>query len=289
MERSWTKHYDPGVPATLDFEQKTVVDFLDDAAARWPDRPALTLKGKTLTYRELKDQVDRFATGLARLGVGKDSRVALWLPNLPPMVIGFFATLRLGAQVVNANPLYVEREIEHQFNDAGVSVVVTLDYLWMGRLRGILSRTPVRHVIVTSIPDYLPFPLNLLAPLKLKKTGQIVKVPAEPNVHCFKERGRVEPARAAEGRLLSRRCRRPAVHRRHHRRLEGRDAHAPEPVGRTASSASAWFPTLEPGREVLLACLPYFHVFGMTVSMIWPVLSGMHIVLAPNPRDIATW
>ena len=285
MERIWTRHYDPGVPATLDFEKRTVVDFLDDAAARWPDRPALTLKGKTLSYRDLKDQVDRFATGLARLGVGKDSRVALWLPNLPPMVIAFFATLRLGAQVVNANPLYVEREIEHLLKDAGVSVVVTLDYLWMGRLRAILSRTQVRHVVVTSIPDYLPFPLNLLAPLKLRKTGQIAKVPAEPNLHRFKDvvaSNPPAPPRAdssldqvavlqytggttgvSKGAMLT------------HRNLSV-----------NGQQCRAWFPIVEPGREVVLACLPFFHVFGMTVSMVWPILSGMHIVLAPNPRDI---
>jgi len=93
----------------------------------------------------------------------------------------------IAAAAVGTNPLYVEREIEHQFNDAGVDVVVTLDFLWWGKLRGVLDRTPVKHVVVTSIPDYLPFPLNLLAPLKLKKTGQYVKVPREPRVHFFRE------------------------------------------------------------------------------------------------------
>jgi long-chain acyl-CoA synthetase len=131
--------------------------------------------------------VDRFAAGLAGLGVRTNSRVAVWMPNLPQFVIAYFATLKLGAQVVGTNPLYVERELEHQFNDAGVRVVVTLDFLWWGKLRGIVKRTPVEHVVVTSIPDYLPFPLNLLAPLKLRKTGQYVKVPREPRVHFFKE------------------------------------------------------------------------------------------------------
>ncbi len=285
MDRFWTRRYDAGVPARLEFEPRTPVDFLDDAAAAWPNRPALTLKGKTLTYRELKEAVDRFATALARLGVGKDSRVALWLPNLPPMVIGFFATLRLGAQVVNTNPLYVEREIEHQFGDSGATVVVTLDYLWMGKLRGVLSKTPVRHVVVTSIPDSLPFPLNLLAPLKLKKTGQIAKVPREKGVHLFKELvadtpptpPRVEyglddvavlqytggTTGVSKAAMLT------------HRNLSC-----------NAQQCRSWFPMVTPGSEVLLACLPYFHVFGMTVSMVWPVLSAMHIVLAPNPRDI---
>ena len=285
MERIWTGHYDDGVTFDLELAGKTVVEYFDEAVERWSDRPAVTLKGKTLTYGELRDQVDRFATALAGLGVGKDSRVALWMPNVPQMVIAYFATLRLGAQVVNTNPLYVEREIEHQFNDAGVSVVITLDFLWDGKLRGIMDKVDVEHVVVTSIPDYLPFPLNWLAPLKLKKTGQYVKVPREEGVHFFKEliaEARPEPPAAevalddvavlqytggttgvSKGAMLT------------HRNLSA-----------NVQQGRALFTQAEPGREVFLACLPYFHVFGMTTSMLIPVMLGAHLVLVPNPRDI---
>lgn len=285
MERIWTRHYDEGVAFDLDFEEKTVVEYFDDAVGEWGDRPAVTLKGKTLTYAELKDQVDRFATALAGLGVREDSRVALWMPNVPQMVIAYFATLRLGARVVNTNPLYVERELEHQFNDAGVSVVVTLDFLWHGKLRGMMDRVGVEHVVVTSIPDYLPFPLNWLAPFKLKRTGQYVKVPREDGVHFFKEliaENRPEPPAAeldlddvavlqytggttgvSKGAMLT------------HRNLSC-----------NAQQGRALFTRAEPGDEVFLACLPYFHVFGMTASMLIPVMLGAHMVLVPNPRDI---
>ncbi|MEW6366365.1 MAG: long-chain fatty acid--CoA ligase [Acidobacteriota bacterium] len=286
MERFWTKHYEPEVPKDLAFEQKTVVQYFYETVSRHADRPALTLKGKTLTYGQLKDLVDRFATALAGLGVKKDSRVALWLPNLPQMVIGFVATLRLGAQVVNTNPLYVEREIEHQFNDAGVSVVVTLDYLWWYKLRGILGKTKVQHVIVTSIPDYLPFPLNFLAPLKLKKTKQYVKVPRENNVYFFKElvrSARPEPPAVEYG------LDHLAV-----LQYTGGTTGVSKGAMLTHKNISAngqqimsWFPQVEKGKEVLLGCLPYFHSFGMTVSQIWPLIAGAHIILTPNPRDIA--
>jgi len=286
MDRLWTQHYDPGVPADLRFTPRTLVDMFEATCRDFADRPALTLKGKTLSYGQLKAQVDRFAAGLAGLGVRTDSRVAVWMPNLPQFVIAYFATLKLGAQVVGTNPLYVERELEHQFNDAGVRVVVTLDFLWWGKLRGIVTRTPVEHVIVTSIPDYLPFPLNLLAPLKLRKTGQYVKVPREPRVRFFKELLATEapPVAAApftwdhpaqllytggttgvsKGAVLT------------HRNLSC-----------NAQQAAAWFPMVVPGQEVLLACLPYFHSFGNMVSLLWPLSLGAHIVLAPNPRDIA--
>lgn len=262
-----------------------MVDALAASAAQWPNNPAVTLKGKTLSYGRLQELVDRFATGLSGMGVTRDSRVALWLPNLPQMIIAYYAVLKLGAHAVNTNPLYVEREVEHQFNDAGVSVVVTLDYLWWYKLRGILNKTQVKDVIVTSIPDFLPFPLNLLAPIKLKKTKQFVKVPREEGVHFFRDILRNNPPKP------------PAV------ALDPAELAVLQYTGGTtgvskgamlthanietnARQCAAWFPFVVPGEEVLLACLPYFHVFGMTVSMTWPLSAGMHIVLAPNPRDI---
>ncbi len=285
MDRFWTKHYDEGVPADPQFQERTVVDFLYDSAQKWPEQPALSFMGKTLTYRELANQVDAFAAGLAELGVAKDSRVALWLPNLPQMVIAYFATLRLGAQVVNSNPLYVEREIEHQFNDAGVSVVVTLDFLWWYKLRGMLDRTSVQHVVVGSIPDYLPFPLRTLAPLKLKRTKQWVRVPREPRVRFFKEM--VGQPHAAPPKVDI-----PLDHVALLQYTGGTTGSAKgamlthRNISINAQQCAYWFPFAVPGQEVLLACLPLFHVFGMTVSMLWPIFKGFHIVMAPNPRDI---
>jgi long-chain acyl-CoA synthetase len=285
MDRIWTRHYDDGVPPDLELEERNLLDFLDASADTWPDRPALTLKGKTLTYADLREQVDRFATGLAGLGVTRDSRVALWMPNLPQAVIAFFATLRLGAQVVNTNPLYVEREVEHQFNDADVSVVVTVDFLWRNRLRGIVDRTGVEHVVVTSIPDYLPFPLSWLAPFKLRKRGQYVKVPREERVHFFRDLIADNPPApppvaitldhvavlqytggttgVSKGTMLT------------HRNLSA-----------NVQQGRAWFSRVRPGEEVFLTCLPCFHVLGMTIAMLLPVTIGAHMVLAPNPRDI---
>ncbi len=286
MERIWTKHYEKGVPEDLEIQEKTLVDFLYESAERWPNNPALTLKGKTITYGQLRDMVDRFATGLSKLGVKKDSRVALWMPNVPQMVIGHYATLRLGAQVVNTNPLYVEREVQHQFNDAGVSVVVTMDFLWWYKLRGIMDKVKtVEHVVVTSLPDYLPFPLNFIAPFKLKKTQQYVKVPREPNVHFFKEVIASNPPNPPEVNY-------PFDHIAVLQYTGGTTGVSKgamlthRNVSVNAQQCAAWFPIVEEGKEVLLACLPYFHSFGMTVSMNWPIKAGAHIVLMPNPRDI---
>jgi len=287
MERFWTKQYDEGVPEDLEIEEKTVVDFLAQSASRFPNQPALTLKGKTFTYRELQDLVDRFATALSKMGVKEGTRVACWMPNIPQYVIAYYATLKLGGTVVQTNPLYMEREFVHLFNDSQAEVVVTCDFLYWYKLRQAMSKVPtVKNVVVTSIPDYLPFPLNFLAPFKLKKTQQYVKVPREKNVHFFKELiasnppspPKAEPkfdevavlqytggtTGVSKGAMLT------------HKNISV-----------NAQQALRWFPKCELGKEVLLACLPYFHSFGMTVSMNWPICSGAHIVLAPNPRDIA--
>ncbi len=287
MEKIWLKHYDEGVPAELDLKEKTVVDFLQETTQRFPNRPAVTLKGKTLTYSEFSNHVDRFATALSRMGVKQGTRVAAWMPNLPQMIITYYATLKLGGVLVNTNPLYMEREFVHQFNDAQVEVVVTCDFIYWYKLRHAMDKVPsVRHVVITSIPDYLPFPINLLAPFKLKKTQQYVKVPRGKNISFFKELIRDTPANPPKVELgfedlavlqytggttgLSKGAK--LLHRN---------------ISANAQQIASWFPSVEPGHEVMLGALPYFHSFGMSVSMNWPIHAGAHIVLAPNPRDIA--
>ena len=115
-ERVWHRFYDQGVPASIDFEGVSVPGFLEQSALEYGDSTAVIFMNCRLTYRQLKEEVDRFATALARLGVGKDTRVAIQLPNLPQTVVAYYATLSLGAHVVMTNPLYVEREITHQWD-----------------------------------------------------------------------------------------------------------------------------------------------------------------------------
>ena len=167
--RPWHRSYDAGVSPALDFEPLTLPEFLARAAAEHGDRPAIIFLNRRLTYRELKDHVDRFATALARLGVTRDTRVAIQLPNLPQTVIAYYATLSLGAQVVMTSPLYVAREIEHQWKDAGCHVAVVADFVYASRIAAVRDRLPIEHYIIASIPEYLRFPLNLLAPFKLRR------------------------------------------------------------------------------------------------------------------------
>lgn len=285
--RIWHRSYEPGVPPSLTFEQLTLPQYLERAAARHPDVPAVVFLNCRLTYRELKEQVDRMRAALAGLGVTKDVKVAIHLPNLPQLVIAYYATLSLGAQAVMTNPLYVAREIEQQWNDAGCRVAVTADFLYAGRVAALRDKLPVRHYVIASIPEYLRFPLNVLAPLKLKRMQppSIARVPPGPGIHFFRRLLRDTAAAVPPAAL----------------RLD--DVAVLLYTGGTTGPSKgaqlthrnlsynvqqllAWFPGITEGREVFLGALPYFHSFGLTVVLGFaPVVAGTQ-VLVPNPRDI---
>ena len=240
-----------------------------------------------MTYRELQADVDRFAAALTRLGVGPGIRVAVQLPNLPQTVIAFYAALSLGATVVMTNPLYVEREIEHQWNDAGCTVAVVADFLFDRRVAHIREKLAVEHYVIASIPDFLRFPLNLLAPLRLRRADPplLASVKPGPGVHLMRSLmkqtapDRPRPAitmddtallqytggttGVAKGAMLT------------HRNLSC-----------NVQQVTAWFVDVRRGGEVMMGVLPFFHVFGLTVAMAFPLSVAGAVVLMPNPRDM---
>src|SRR3954453_8953094 len=167
-DRPWTSSYPEGIPADFDFPKVPLTRLLDDAASSYPTNVALAFLGTKLTYKQLKEDVDRFATALAGLGVGKGDRVAIVLPNCPQNVITFFATLRLGAVVVEHNPLYTESELRHQLADCGAKVVVTLDRVYE-TIAKVKKDTSIEHVVVTSVADYLPTAKRLQLRLPIAK------------------------------------------------------------------------------------------------------------------------
>lgn len=288
-ERVWHRHYAQGVPRELDFEEIPIHENLRRTARNHPQSNAWTFMNGRANYAEFAESVDRFAKALSGLGVVEGTRVAIQLPNLPQATIAFYAVLSLGGQVVLTNPLYTGREIEHQWKDAGCTVAVVADFIFDQKIRAIRGSLPIQHYVIASIPEYLRFPLNLLAPLKLKKANPPLwaKVPKEPGVHRFKkllQASSPNPPRpeidwneiavlqytggttgVSKGAVLT------------HRNLSS-----------NVQQIDAWFPEVEYGKEVILVCLPLFHVFGMSVGMNWAVRTGASMALVPNPRDIPT-
>ncbi len=285
--RPWHRFYDPGVPPSLDFRDLTLPQWLEQAAERHGDRPAIVFLNGQLTYRQLKDQVDRLAAAMAALGVSRESKVAIQLPNIPQFVIAYYATQALGAVAVPTNPTYTPREIEHQWTDAGCTLAVVADYIYEGRLRGIRDRLPVRHYLVASIAEYLTFPLNWLAPIRLKRQRPplAARVTPGPGVHSFRRLIEATPPRPPV----------PTIRMEDISTLLYTGGTTGVSKGAALSHANlsynvqqvrAWFAQAEDGREVVAGLLPFFHSYGLTVSMNLAVALGAANVLFPNPRDI---
>jgi long-chain acyl-CoA synthetase len=277
----WLDSYPPGVPEHVDVPAANLAALLDDAARDFPHAPALHFEGRTTSYAQLADQAWRLATALAGLGVGKGTRVGLILPNCPQAVIALFATLRLGATVVQNNPLYTERELAHQLGDAGVEVVVCLDLVYQ-KVKALRGQTAIREVIVTSVLDELPAIKRALAPYT--KRGKAAGVAI----------GRDEPVRRWREVLGSATARLPeaAVD-------PDRDLALLQYTGGTTGISKgvmlshanlranveqvrAWFPDADPGREVMMAALPFFHVYGLTICLLLGVRLGAALVLQPR-------
>lgn len=184
--KPWLRHYPEEVAPAYEYPKHNLGRLLVDSAQKYPDRPALYFMGKTMQYREVLDASYRFADVLKQLGVLPGERVSIMLPNCPSAIIAYFGTLLMGGIVVMTNPLYVERELVHQLSDSGARIIVTLDLLF-DRVQKAKARTPIQHVIVTSIKDYLPFPKNVLYPIKMKKDGVKLGVDYGEGVYSFKK------------------------------------------------------------------------------------------------------
>src|SRR5437660_9607823 len=159
--RPWIRYYEQDVPAQLDIPDHPLTWLLDQAVSKYPGRTAIIYYGTKLSYAQLSSLANRFATGLQKLGIQKGDRVAIALPNIPQYPIAFFGALRAGAVVVPTNPLYTEREMQHQMADSGARVLVMLDSFYPV-VHGVRANTSLEHVILTSPADFLPRVLHTL-------------------------------------------------------------------------------------------------------------------------------
>jgi long-chain acyl-CoA synthetase len=296
MKPPWLGFYDPRTPHTLNYPTAMLDHFLDDAALEFPDRTAITfvlkyvlgskiLIGGRLTFLQLLAQVDRFATALAALGVQKGDRVAIMLPNSPQFVIAFFATLRLGAIVVNTNPTYTAPEIQHQLEDSGAETIVLLN-LFLPRLRKVQSElSQIKRVIVTEIADMLPYPARVLVRHAQRKDPDWVEITPDATTFRFADLlVWLRPAlpwvkRTSEDVALFQYTGGttgvPKAAMLTHRNL----------VANTLQACS-WFPDRQRGRERMMCAIPFFHSYGLTVGMNMSVAMAAEMIVVPNPRPI---
>src|SRR5258706_15008457 len=290
MAAPWVRFYEEGVPETITLPSWTLPDLLDATAREYPDKTALTffadpkLPPSRMTYRQLRDASLRFATALYQLGVRKGDRVAIMLPNCPQFPVVFFGLLRLGAIAVNTNPLYVAREMKEQFNDAGAETVVLLNSFFP-RLREIREETKIKRVIVVDIAETLGFPWKSIVHMVQKKHGDYVEVRPQTDIFFLPRLLRKHPPSPP----------RVEVGKDDVALLQYTGGTTGTPKGAMLTHANlvvntlqlaAWFAKAERGKEVVMAAIPFFHVYGMTVCMIFGVYIGAEIAMVPRPRPV---
>ncbi|WP_040207721.1 AMP-binding protein [Neobacillus jeddahensis] len=281
--KPWLELYPKEIPATLEYSREPVQEYLVNAAAQYPEKIAIHFMGKEMTYKQLYEDVMRFASYLQRtMGIEKNDRVAIMLPNTPQAVISYFGILMAGGIVVQTNPLYTERELEYQMKDSGAKAIITLDILYP-RVSKVMPQTNLKHIIVTAIKDYLPFPKNLVYPfIQKKQYGIVVKVKHEGSTHLLSEMLKgssidlieIDLNPEDDIALLQ---------------YTGGTTGSPKGVMLTHKNLSAdttmiqaWIYKCKPGEESVLGIVPFFHVYGMTVCMLLAIKMGGKMILLPK-------
>jgi long-chain acyl-CoA synthetase len=288
MDRPWLAAYPPGVPAEIDPSQfASVREILQQSFRQYGAAPAFTNMGRTLAFAEI-DRLSRdFGAYLQHgLGLARGARVAIMLPNLLQYPIALFGALRAGYVVVNCNPLYTPRELEHQLADSGAEAIVILEN-FAHTLQAVIERTQVRQVVTTQLGDLLGFPRSLLVNFVVKRVKKLVPAWQIAGAVPFREaldRGRGKPLEEP-----------PLTHEdiaflQYTGGTTGVSKGAMLTHGNIVANllqTNAWWgPSLRDGREVVITALPMYHIFALTGNCLGFMNRGGHNVLITNPRDM---
>jgi long-chain acyl-CoA synthetase len=285
LSKPWLKHYPKDVPETVDVPALSVPDLFDQVVKKYGNKTALIFYGKKISYSELKQLIDRFATALADLGVNKGDTVALFLLNSPQYVIAYFAALKIGAKVTPISPVYTSHEIKHQIQDSDATTVVCQDILYDN-----VEKTGIalKNVILTSVADYLPTLKRLLGKGALGKIYSEMKVPTpthreQAGLLQFQElikkyppqppRVTIDPLRdIAALPYTGGTTGLPKAAMLTHANMTGLHAQVKE-----------FWPFFEEGNELVMAFLPFYHIYGQVVVMLESLVQGFTMVLFTTP------
>ena len=291
MQKTWLAHYPAGVPAEIDAAPyPSLLELMASAFRRFPQQAAYTMMGRTISFAQVDEMSRAFAAYLQSLGLDKGDRIALMMPNVMQYPVAVAAVLRAGLVVVNVNPLYTPRELEHQLKDSGAKAIVILEN-FAAVLQQVMAQVPTRHVIVASVGDLLGFPVGLVANYVVRKVKKAVPAFELPTAVSFKDA-------LAKGRRLSYRA--PA--------LGPNDIAVLQYTGGTTGvskgavllhrnlvanvmQSEAWYQPamnkMPQGEQLMTVCaLPLYHIFGFTTNMMLSMHVGGCNILIPNPRDL---
>ncbi|MCS5713581.1 long-chain-fatty-acid--CoA ligase [Herbiconiux sp. CPCC 205716] len=282
--RPWLAAYADGVPDQIDAPSETLPQMIDASVTRYGRTPALEFFGAVTSYRELGEQIERAAEGLRRLGVKKGDRVAIVLPNCPQHVVAFYAALRLGAIVIEHNPLYTARELRHQFEDHGARVAIAWDKTF-DTLAGFPDDLKLDRIVSVDITEALPFGKRLALKLPVKKAresrAQLTATPRSAHPLTW--------AKLLDHRRVSRKVAGPALDDVALLQYTSGTTGTPKGAVLThanlranAAQGRAWVPGLLDGEETFYGVLPLFHAYGMTLCLTFAMSIGAKLVLFPK-------
>ncbi|EQD42968.1 long-chain-fatty-acid--CoA ligase, partial [mine drainage metagenome] len=281
-ERVWWKHYGPGVPTHVEIPNVLLTELVEAAVGRWPDRKALIYYGASWTYRAFWTLSERLAGQLARDGVGPGDRVGIYLPNGPLYPIALFAVLRLGATVVQISPLYLGLDLEQILRDAQPKAVITLEILYPN-LRKVRADGPPSTVVVARLSDFYPVPKRWFVNRVLRRQHLPTDFPTDPGVRAW-ARIALTPARVplwkgdpattvAVLQYTGGTTGRPKGAMLTHRNLVA-----------NVIQDNTWNTTRRSGEEVILAAIPFFHIYGLTVAGLMGLADGATLVIQTRPE-----
>ncbi len=276
----WEARYPKGLSWHEPFHGRPLYYLLDDAVAKWPDKNALDFFGKTYTYKRLGEMVNRVATGLAAIGVTKNTRVGLFMPNCPQYVMCYYAILKLGGTVVNFNPLYSRHEIEHQLKDAKVEVMATVNLRQTyDKLVPFINSSTLRKIVVCNFGEAMPMAKRaLFAAAKAKDIAHPPHDSFHVTLNTLLESAELKGS--------------PNIIPDSHvavLQYTGGTTGVPKGAMLTHTNLYAntmqctrWMTGLKAGEETMLAVIPFFHVFAMTVALNLAIANGMTIIIHPK-------
>lgn len=284
----WTKSYQPGVPAVVDVKQySSIVDLIEQSFSKYASKPCIHNMGKTITYGDLDRMTEQFACYLQNdLKLQRGDRVAIMMPNCIQYPIALFGALRAGMVVVNVNPLYTPRELEHQLKDSGAKVLVIVAN-FAKTFQEVMDKTPVKHTIITELGDLLGFPKSLIVNAVVKYVKKMVPEFHIPGAISFKKT-------LENGALTS--LSKPTINLDDLAFLQytggttGVSKGAMLTHGNIVANmiqARAWIQFLvQEGEEIVITALPMYHIFSLTANCLVFTSVGALNILITNPRDI---
>lgn len=286
MDKIWIKNYPPGVPDEISISHiSSLVDLFEEACRKYADKVAYISMGKEMTYREVDNLSRDFAGWLQSLGLGKGDRVALMMPNVLQYPVALFGTLRAGCVVVNVNPLYTPRELEHQLKDSGAKAIVILEN-FATTLEQVLVKTEVKHVVVTPMGEMLGLLKGSLVNFVVRKVKKLVPAWSLPESISFTTALATGRRHGMDKVTMTREDLAFLQYTGGTTGVSKGAMLTHANISSNVMQAYSWIkPVVVEGEEFIITPLPLYHIFALTVSLTFLMIGARNLLIA-NPRDI---